>query len=321
LDIATRGRDRLGVGPASAAAVSDRDFVPDAAWFAAARPAFGEASLALGIGPLEFLLEGLSAAQAARLRDLHRPFVLPRASRSTVTVRFRRAGVDGFLALPAGRAENYRMERRERALGHDLWSYEFAMTAGSDWSVAELALAADRGPVFDRGLENALRVLTARAILGFGGLLLHGAGVVHGGRAHVFFGPSGAGKTTVTTFSPRDLVLSDDLTLIVPSGGGFVACGHPFGMAHHRVPDTRDAFPIAGLYRLVQAPFVRREALERPRALGEVAACLPFVMQDPADAGRALENAIALLRAVPASRLSFRKDDAFWGAIEEESRS
>jgi hypothetical protein len=306
---------------ASAAVVAERDFVPDAAWFAERREPFGDEAIRLEVGPLEFRLEGLSGSQAKRLQAQYGAFVRPGPERqelTDLTVRLRRAGVERFLGLPTdGRAEHYRMGRRTRDGRHDFWAYEFAASAEAGYTLAELALVCDAGPEFDRGVENVLRVLTGHTVLAQGGLLLHGAGVVRAGRAHLFFGPSGAGKTTVTDLSPRDRVLSDDLTLVLRTSEGYVACGHPFGMAHHRVPNTTASFPIAGLYRLVQAPEIRLQALDRSRALGEVASCLPFVMHDAAVAAQALDNAAAFLRDTPAWRLAFRKDDAFWGAIEE----
>jgi hypothetical protein len=306
---------------ASATAVAERDFVPDAAWFAERREPFGDETIRLEIGPLEFRLEGLNASQTERLQAQYGVFVRPgpaRLERTDLTVRVRRAGVERFLGLPTdGRAEHYRMGRRTRDGRHEFWAYEFAASAEAGYTRAELALVCDAGPEFDRGVENVLRVLTGHTVLAHGGLLLHGAGVVRRGRAHLFFGPSGAGKTTVTDLSPRDRVLSDDLTLVLRTSDGYVACGHPFGMAHHRVPNTTESFPIAGLYRLVQSLEIRLEALDGARALGEVASCLPFVMNDPAVALCALDNAAAFLRGIPAWRLAFRKDDAFWGAIEE----
>ena len=108
-----------------------------------------------------------------------------------------------------------------------------------------------------------------------------------------------------------------DLTLIVESGGAFHAAGIPFGLAHHRPPETNGSFPVASLNRLVQSREVRREPLRSARALAEVAGSLPFVMQDKTRAARAVDVAARALRSIPAYRLHFRKDDAFWGVVEE----
>ena len=145
---------------------------------------------------------------------------------------------------------------------------------------------------------------------------MHGSGIVRGGAAYVFFGPSGSGKTTVTHLSPQDTILSDDLTLIVPSEEGYAAVGIPFGMAHHRTPQTSASFPLASLNRLEQTDQeVHAEPIEGARALAELAGSLPFVMQEKEQAARALETARRVLESVPAYRLHFRRDDAFWNVV------
>jgi len=295
------------------------DFVPGADYFEAVRPGFGRESIDLAIGPVVFRLESLSISQMDDLRGKFRPFVQTRASapRPDLRVRLCPAGRASFLKLRQGVAETYRMDCRVRGGSRDCWSYEFAGTLEVAAWTAELALVEASGPLFHRGLENYLRTLTASFILGRGGLLLHGAGVVRGGKAYVFFGPSGSGKTTVTHLSPTDTVLSDDLTLLVATERGFEAAGIPFGMAHHHVPDTHRSFPIASLNRLVQSQEVKRSPLAGARAVAQLSASLPFVMDFPGDASRALMNVDRLLSSVPAFRLQFRKDGAFWNVTEE----
>ena len=297
------------------------DCNPEIGWLDLPRRPFGSEAIGLRIGSLRFRMEGLRSSQSEALRGLYAPFLDEDAGpgRADLAIRIGDAGVERFLALPRGRAENYRLETRRRAGAEDFWSYEFAGTLRLGRAQADLALVSGEGALFHRGLENFLRIMTATYILDRGGLLLHAAAIVRHGRAHVFFGPSGAGKTTVTSLSPDDLALSDDLTLVVRHGAsGFRAAGIPFGMAHHVVPATRDEFPIAGLYRLVQSQEVRRDALSGAGGLAEIGACLPFVMQDPTHAGIALATAASLLDAVPAWRLSFRKDGSFWRCIEGE---
>ena len=295
------------------------DFVPDEGFFSRVRPDFGPQAIGLRIGPLRVRLEGLAREQSDSLTTRFGSFIDGAAAvqEPDLTVRLTHAGVPAFLALPAAGSEVYRMGRRTRPGARDCWSYEFAGTISATRREAELALVASSGPLFDRGLENFLRPLTASFILERGGLLVHGAGVVRDGRAYVFFGPSGSGKTTVTHLSPRDIVLSDDLTLVVAGPDGFRAAGIPFGLAHHHPPDTSESFPIAALVRLVQSPEVRRERLAGARALAEIASCLPFVNQEGGEAAMALEATDRLLQHVPVWRLFFRKDDSFWKVIQE----
>jgi hypothetical protein len=312
----------LGAGreaAALAAATASPDYIPDEAWFGRTRESFGPERLDLSIGRLRIRLEGLSADQRESLDARFRPFVGDDQSEASACLRLRltRADRDRFLALTPGTVEIYRMHRRSTEAARDWWSYEFAGRVRPGERTAELALVADAGPLFDRGLENFLRALTASFVLDEGGLLVHAATVVRDGKAYVFFGPSGAGKTTVTRLSARDTVLSDDMTLVLPGATGFEAVGIPFGMAHHHVPDTNASFPIAGLHRLVQSPAVERAPLKGAAALAELTTCLPYVCERPDEAARSLEIAGRLVREVPAWRLLFRKDESFWNVIQE----
>jgi len=297
------------------------DTAPDDRYFSRLRGTFGPFSLTLRIGPLEMRLDGLSELQSDGLRRRFSPFAAEASPRPDVQVTLHPAGVDQFLRLRRdGSCETYRLESRRTGSRLTLWSYEFAGRLDSTEGRASLALVEESGDLFDRGLENFLRVLTAFYILEQGGVLLHASGVVRGGAAHLFFGPSGRGKTTVTHLSPEDVVLSDDLSLVVRKGDGFEAAGIPFGMAHHRVPDSRDSFPIASLNSLIQSREVKRESLTGARALAELSASLPFVMQETRQSSQALEVIERLLAAVPAYRLWFRKDPSFWMVVEAEGR-
>jgi hypothetical protein len=297
---------------------ADGDFIPDGAYFASLDEPFGPVSLGLAIGPLRLRLDGLSHGQETLLRRRFRPFTTEPMRDPTVRIVVRPAEVERFLRHPdSGRAETYRLESRQCGAEVHLWSYEFAGTMASSRRQALLALTEPEGELFNRGLENFLRVLTASCVLDSGGFLLHASGVVRGGRAYVFFGPSGSGKTTVTQLSPDDIVLSDDLTLVVRHDGRYEAAGIPFGLAHHRVPETSDSFPIASFNRLIQSREVRRESLPIARAAAEIAASLPFVMRDAIDAERAMEVTALALASIPVFRLHFRKDADFWRVVEE----
>ena len=281
-------------------------------------PTYGDHSLLVGFGPIRLRLEGLSARQAALLMQRYGRF---RATGGRVTARVRLgpARVPHFLYHRPGVFERYRMERRQDGRTLTLWSYEFAGRLDVEARKADLRLVEPEGVLHDRGLENYLRVLTASFVLEAGGFLLHGAGIVRDGKAFVFFGPSGAGKTTITQLSPDDLVLSDDLTLVVRTPRGYEAAGIPFGLAHHHVPESAGSFPIDSFNMLVQAAAVRRTELAPAQALAEIAGCLPFVMQDTAQSARGLDNVANVVWEVPVHRLEFRKDASFWNVLTEAS--
>ncbi len=315
-------------------AAATGDFLPGDDYFAAPRDAFGSGAITMAVGPLRFRLEGLSRLQAERLCGRFAPFVEAGEGIADLAIALRRAGVVSFLRLPSGsEPETYRLGSRAARGRLALWSYEFAGWVEPAARRAMLAVVEEDGPLFERGLENFLRIMTASFILEHGGFLFHASGVVRGGRAYVFFGPSGAGKTTVTHLSKPigapgenrgghvvgagDTVLSDDLTLVIRRGDRYEACGIPFGLAHHRVPETGGSFPIASFNRLVQSRRVARERIDGARAVAEVASCLPFVMQETRQAERALQAVARALESIPVHRLEFRKDDGFWDVVEE----
>jgi len=87
------------------------------------------------------------------------------------------------------------------------------MTSGS--SSAEISRAL--GPRTGRGrvrqnanpysLDSVLRILHSLILAERGGFLLHAASAICNGRAYLFSGVSGAGKTTMTRLAPPDITL------------------------------------------------------------------------------------------------------------------
>jgi hypothetical protein len=174
---------------------------------------------------------------------------------------------------------------------------------------AELTIASHT-PV--RGVDYFLRVVLSALAYRSGGLLLHAAGIVRDGRAFLFFGRSGSGKTTVARNAPGDLVLNDDLVLLQPESGRWMAYGTPFTNPSQTRPSAGSA-PAAALLRLVQSQQVLIEPLTGARALAELVACVPVLNASPAPP---LERCRMLLLSVPAYDLHLRPDPSFWEVIE-----
>jgi hypothetical protein len=297
------------------------DLEPGDDYFPAPGPGYGPHALALRFGPLRLRLAGLSEAQIEALAGRYRPFLSSDedADGAAIEVRVGPAGVERFLRDPdPGASEVYRLGSRTAGERLVLWSYEFAGWLEARRRAAAVVLVAPEGPLFERGLENFLRIVTASFLLEQGGFLLHASAVVRDGKAYVFFGPSGSGKTTVTRLSPEDIVLSDDLTMVVRrDDGGLAAAGIPFGLAHHRPPQHAGAFPIVSFNRLVQARKVRREPIGGARAVAEVLASLPFVLQDTRQGDEAVRVVGRALQAAPVHRLEFREEPSFWAVVQE----
>ncbi len=151
-----------------------------------------------------------------------------------------------------------------------------------------------------------------------GGMLLHTAGVVERGRAYLFFGHSGSGKTTSARLSAPRQVLNDDLVLLLPdpaSGpSAWLACATPFTNPS-QVPPGPGQAPLAGLFRLLKDPQVFLQPMSPAEALAELLSCVPLLAVLPQELPRVIPILTRLIGQVEHAYLHFRKDPSFWQQI------
>ncbi|MDO8691945.1 MAG: hypothetical protein Q7R39_18395, partial [Dehalococcoidia bacterium] len=167
--------------------------------------------------------------------------------------------------------------------------------------------------------ENSMRALFAWLCVLDGGLLVHSCGVVKDGEGYLFFGHSGAGKSTVAGLSRQFTILSDDMVMVKKANGVFHACGVPFRGEFLDSPLTNEQAPLKGVFRLVKDAGHYLEPASRPAMVASLLASVPF-MSDQIDLGeRAAATCAHLLAAVPYGRLHFRRDEGFWGVIGNTS--
>ena len=163
-------------------------------------------------------------------------------------------------------------------------------------------------------LDSLLRVFLSWELLNRSGFLLHAATVVRGGRAFVFTGRSGAGKSTVASLAPEGSVLTDEISLLRREEGVWRAYGTPF-WGEFRAAGANASAPVAGLFRLLQSPENRVEAV-RPMTL--LRALLPNVLffSPDVEANKRLLAIVSQAAAeIPGFHLSFRKSTAFWEVL------
>jgi hypothetical protein len=141
---------------------------------------------------------------------------------------------------------------------------------------------------------------------------VHAFGVAHRGRAALFCGESGAGKTTLARLwrreRPRDLLLSDDRVVLTPprGGAGAAASGTPWhGEAAFASPARR---------RLAAIFFLRQAASSAAVALASGAAAARLYARsfpppwDSRGVSRVLALAARTAASVPCFELRFRRD-------------
>jgi hypothetical protein len=162
-------------------------------------------------------------------------------------------------------------------------------------------------------LEAVIRTAMMARLPLLGGLPFHAAGVVVLGRGVVFFGPSGAGKTTVASTSPYP-VLSDELVAVHPANpfdlvrSGFWGEGRASGRG-------RPA-PLALLVDLAKGPAFRLTRLRPAEAAGRVLASAPVPLAPPLWS-RALAVAAELVRRVPVHRMEWTPAEPPWERLAE----
>lgn len=204
--------------------------------------------------------------------------------------------------------------------GHAVWQVETRQEDGRitfrsffeqgwidrDAGCAQLTLREQGDP------ENFLRVVYAWECLFRGGLLLHASGVIRGELGYVFFGPSGAGKTTVTRLSPEAIVLSDDLVILMPQAGKFWVHGVPFRGEMVEGVRTNAAAPLYGLFALTKTPDHALSDVPVAQAVAELAASVPFVMEKPQGAAVVVARCAEIEADTPVRRLHFARNERFW---------
>lgn len=152
-----------------------------------------------------------------------------------------------------------------------------------------------------------------------GALELHGCGLLLGGRAVVFCGASGAGKTTTarlwTRRRPGTGVLSDDRMVLRAHGRGFRAHGTPWhGSGRYA---RREGRSLAALFFLHHAPSSRAERMSTADAAGEIFARAFPPPWDARVTATVLATCARVAAAVPCYRLGFVPDGSAVEVVEQ----
>ena len=167
-------------------------------------------------------------------------------------------------------------------------------------------------------VQNVLRIIAAYRLLAIGGVLLHSAAVVaKQGETLVFFGISGAGKSTIAA-SALELghaVYSDDLNALVPTRDGFVVASVPFTGELDHAPDRLAPSPLTALYQIRQAEENATSELQVSAAIARLAVCSPSVNIDPHRQASLLDVLAGLSARIPPKKLLFRKPVDFWEGV------
>ena len=110
-------------------------------------------------------------------------------------------------------------------------------------------------------LDSVLRIVHTLLLARKGGFLIHSSSAIRNGRAFLFSGVSGAGKTTMARLAPPDAaLLTDEISYVIPQNGRYFAVGTPFFGELARVGENLRA-PIECVYLLAKGPENKIEAV------------------------------------------------------------
>lgn len=283
--------------------------------------------LAIAGGP--YLCSGLDSRQAAAARSHFGDFIREPTASAGPEIRFYRVAPEEFRTFDL-RGWEYSLDFDYQPTAVRLAGLGFM--GRLDWR-PELAGAVwtseAEGGRFREIFENFLRVLTAYRLLEIGGVMLHSAGVESDGRAWIFFGRSGAGKTTLSrkSLEAGRRVLSDDINAVRPMEGAgddrpFVE-RMPFAGDLGRTGRPGEAFPLVALYRLEKgrrlgADGVEVRPLEPALAVAALAACAPFVNLDPHREENLARRIVGLIEEVPCRVLHSTLEGDVWARLERD---
>jgi hypothetical protein len=163
--------------------------------------------------------------------------------------------------------------------------------------------------------DSCLRVFFSTYLLDLDGAMIHGASVVSEGNAYLFFGVSGAGKTTTARLSAPRRILSDELTILRRDGDGYRAYGTPFWGELQKNGDNVSA-PLAGLNMLAKDSTVFLEPVSPKFALQAIMPCVLFFAHEQHLVNAAVNRVADIVGRVPARKMHFLPDNSFWRLFE-----
>jgi hypothetical protein len=164
-------------------------------------------------------------------------------------------------------------------------------------------------------IDAVLRIVHTLVLARQGGFLMHSASAVRNGKAFLFTGVSGAGKTTISRLAPPDAtLLTDEISYVRRQGDGYTAFGTPFTGELAKLGENVSA-PIAALYLLAKGPENRIDPIPSGEAARSILANMLFFAEDEELVQCTFHSAFEFVSRVPVSRLTFVPDSRVWELI------
>jgi len=164
-------------------------------------------------------------------------------------------------------------------------------------------------------VDAVLRIVHSLVLAQRGGFLLHACSAIRHGRAFLFSGVSGAGKTTMARLAPPDVtLLTDEISYVCRENDTYYAYGTPFAGELATLGANQHA-PMAAVYLLEKGPANRIDPVPTSDAVRSLLRNTLFFAHDEALVAKVFNSACRFLERVPVRRLSFLPDARVWELI------
>lgn len=169
-------------------------------------------------------------------------------------------------------------------------------------------------------IDAVLRIVHTIVLARQGGFLMHSASAIRNGKAFLFAGVSGAGKTTISRLAPPDVtLLTDEISYVrrvhsENTDSGYVAFGTPFTGELAKIGENVSA-PLDTLFLLAQGPENRIDPVPPAEAARSLLANVLFFAEDEELVQATFHSAFEFVSRVPVSRLTFVPDARVWELI------
>ncbi len=251
------------------------------------------------------------------------PINIQSANRSFISMLEQRYA--GFVAAPAN--GGIRLDVEVVASEGDSGDEDLEVRyADGRWMINRGDFRAQWDPVSMRGSvpqgeypyanDSVMRIVHSLVLAERGGFLVHSASAVRNGRAFLFAGVSGAGKTTISRMAPPDVtLLTDEISYVRRVGDRYEACGTPFAGDLGRAGENISA-PLAGLYLLVQGRQNTASRIGGADAARRLLRHILFFADDASRVEQLFRSVCDFVARVPVYELTFRPDERAWDMIE-----
>lgn len=160
-------------------------------------------------------------------------------------------------------------------------------------------------------LRFSMWMAFAIAIAAKGGIPIHSSVIVHSGKAALFLGESGTGKSTHTRLWRENIegaaLLNDDSPILRAEGGKVMAYGSPWS---GKTPCYKnESYPVAAIVRLSQAPQNKMIPLSKIRGFSAIyPSCPPAFAHDEGLSDHICAIISSILKMVPVYHLECLPD-------------